>query len=464
MAKAKTVYVCGECGHSAARWLGRCPACNAWNSLAEERERPVTATRLSARSPVMPGGGRVGPIPLSEVQPDAARRMPCGISELDRVLGGGPVAGGVVLVGGDPGIGKSTLLLQALAGLAERGERTLYVSGEESSAQVALRAERLISAAVKHVQVLATTELEDIEQALEQQAVGVVVVDSIQTMRTAALESAAGSVGQLREVTARLVDIAKQRGIALFLIGHVTKEGAIAGPKVLEHLVDTVLSFEGDSTLSYRLVRATKNRFGPAHELGVFEMRREGLAEVKDPSRLFLSERPAHASGSLVVPTAQGQRPLLVEVQALVAPAAYGSARRVATGLDPSRLAILLAVLDRKAHVQVLDQDVFVSVVGGARVDEPAVDLALCVAITSSLRDRPVPHDLVVFGEVGLTGEVRAVPRAAQRLQEAKKLGFTRAVMPEGCLEHLRPPERAGLKLEGVRDLGDALRCVFSKA
>ena len=464
MAKAKTVYVCGECGHSAARWLGRCPACNAWNSLAEERERPVTATRLSARSPVMPGGGRVGPIPLSEVQPDAARRMPCGISELDRVLGGGPVAGGVVLVGGDPGIGKSTLLLQALAGLAERGERTLYVSGEESSAQVALRAERLISAAVKHVQVLATTELEDIEQALEQQAVGVVVVDSIQTMRTAALESAAGSVGQLREVTARLVDIAKQRGIALFLIGHVTKEGAIAGPKVLEHLVDTVLSFEGDSTLSYRLVRATKNRFGPAHELGVFEMQREGLAEVKDPSRLFLSERPQHASGSLVVPTAQGQRPLLVEVQALVAPAAYGSARRVATGLDPSRLAILLAVLDRKAHVQVLDQDVFVSVVGGARVDEPAVDLALCVAITSSLRDRPVPHDLVVFGEVGLTGEVRAVPRAAQRLQEAKKLGFTRAVMPEGCLEHLRPPERAGLKLEGVRDLGDALRCVFSKA
>jgi DNA repair protein RadA/Sms len=462
MAKPKTIYVCGACGQSAPRWLGRCPACNAWNSLAEERERPQTATRLSARS-APPSGAKPMSVALSEVQTDAARRMPCGISELDRVLGGGPVAGGVVLVGGDPGIGKSTLFLQALAGLAARGERALYASGEESSAQVALRAERLSCPGVEHVRVLATTDLEELEQALAAESVSAMVVDSIQTMRTGQLESAAGSVGQLREVTARLVDIAKQRGIALFLIGHVTKEGAIAGPKLLEHLVDTVVAFEGDASLSYRIVRATKNRFGPAHELGVFEMQHEGLVEVLDPSRLFLSERPQHASGSLVVPTAQGQRPLLVEVQALVAPAAYGSARRVATGLDPSRLAILLAVLDRKAHVQVLDQDVFVSVVGGARVDEPAVDLALCAAITSSLRDRPVPQDLVVFGEVGLTGEVRAVPRAAQRLAEAKKLGFTRAVLPEGCVERLRPGERAGIELHGVRDLGDALRHVFGR-
>jgi DNA repair protein RadA/Sms len=282
-------------------------------------------------------------------------------------------------------------------------------------------------------------------------------------MRSPELESAAGSVGQLREVTARLVDLAKARGIALFLIGHVTKEGAIAGPKLLEHLVDTVLAFEGEPTLNYRIVRGSKNRFGPAHELGVFEMREDGLHGVADPSRLFLAERPVDAAGSLVVPTAQGQRPLLIEVQALVAPAAYGSARRVATGLDAGRLSMLLAVLERKAHVQVLDQDVFVSAVGGARVDEPAVDLALAVAITSSLRERAVPADTVVFGEIGLTGEVRAVPRAGQRLMEARKLGFRRAILPESLIERLRPQEREGLQLRGVRDVASALRIAFER-
>jgi DNA repair protein RadA/Sms len=461
MAKAKTVYVCGECGASSPRWLGRCPSCNAWNTLSEERD-PGTSTRLSARAEAR-GPGREASMRMSEVAPDGARRIHTGIGELDRVLGGGLVAGGVVLVGGDPGIGKSSLLLQALAGVAATGARALYVTGEESRSQIALRADRIRSPGVQDVHVLATNELEDITHAVAQAQPEVMVVDSIQTMRCADLESVAGSVGQLREVTARLVDLAKARGIAVFLIGHVTKEGAIAGPKLLEHLVDTVLAFEGDSTLSYRLVRSTKNRFGPAQELGVFEMVREGLREVVDPSRLFLAERPAHASGSLVFPSAHGQRPLLLEVQALLAPAAYGSARRVATGLDGSRLAILLAVLDRKAHVQVLDQDVFVSVVGGARVDEPAVDLALAIAITSSLRDRPLAHELVAFGEVGLTGEVRAVPRAAARLTEAKKLGFTHAILPQSCIERLEPSERKGIELIGVRSLHDALAAAMQR-
>ena len=459
--------MCAECGQAAPRWLGRCPSCNSWGSLAEERAPSANATKLSSRTAAAAAAGAAGvgkAVTLSDVPPDSARRISTAIPELDRVLGGGPVVGGVVLVGGDPGIGKSTLLLQALGGVASSGENTLYVTGEESSAQVALRARRMAGIGIERVRVLAATDLDEIEAALSREAPRAVVVDSIQTMRASELESPAGSVGQLREVTARLVDLAKVRGLALFLIGHVTKEGSIAGPKVLEHLVDTVLAFEGDSTLNYRIVRSTKNRFGPANELGVFEMLEDGLRGVTDPSRLFLAERPLHAAGSVVVPTAQGQRPLLVEVQALVAPAAYGSARRVATGLDSQRLAMLLAVLERKAHVQVLDQDVFVSAVGGARVDEPAIDLALAVAITSSLRERAVPHDTVVFGEVGLTGEVRGVPRASQRLDEARKLGFRRAIVPATIIDRLRPNESAGIELVGVRDVSSALRSAFERS
>src|SRR5687767_3077895 len=437
MAKAKSIYSCTECGGQVLKWQGQCPHCQAWNTLVEAVAEAVPAG--ANRYGLVAEAGK--PQRLSEVETREESRYTTGIEEFDRVLGGGPVAGGVVLIGGEPGIGKSTLLLQALAGIAEHAGSALYVSGEESSAQVGLRARRLSPAGVDKLRFLAATDLESVEAALQQAAPAAVVIDSVQTLRAAELESSAGSVGQLREVTARLVDLAKARGLALFLIGHVTKEGALAGPKLLEHLVDTVLAFEGDSTLNYRIVRSTKNRFGPANELGVFEMLEDGLKGVTDPSRLFLAERPLNAAGSVVVPTAQGQRPLLVEVQALVAPAAYGSARRVATGLDAQRLAMLLAVLERKAQVQVLDQDVFVSAVGGARVDEPAIDLALAVAITSSLRERAVPHDTVVFGEVGLTGEVRGVPRASQRLDEARKLGFRRAIMPATIIDRLRPNE-----------------------
>lgn len=456
--KQKTVYVCGECGATSPRWLGKCPGCGAWSSLTEERVRPT------AKSGPSRGIAPAAPATLlTEVSPEGAARRSTRIGELDRVLGGGAVAGGVVLLGGDPGIGKSTLLMQAIAGLASADGRGLYVSGEESASQVAMRASRLGVSGLEHVLVQATTDLEEVEETIARERPAQVVIDSVQTLRSGNLESVAGSVSQIREVAARLIDVAKREGIALFLIGHVTKEGMLAGPKVLEHLVDTVLAFEGDASGAYRMVRATKNRFGAAHELGVFEMVQDGLREVPDPSALFLAERPAHAAGSVVLATAEGSRPLLVEVQALVAPAVYGSSRRVASGIDGSRLAILLAVLDRKADVHVLDQDVFASVAGGARVDERALDLALAVAVVSSLRERAVPSELTVFGEVGLAGEVRAVPRAAGRLAEAKKLGFTRAIIPEGNLERLTTEERAGMEVLGVRTLAGALHEALSR-
>lgn len=453
MAKRETRFVCRECGASHAKWLGRCPTCNAWGSLAEE----VTESKSGKRARSNVAGDHARPTLLGEVPPDGARRIGTGLGELDRVLGGGAVLGGVVLLGGDPGIGKSTILMQALAGIAARGERALYVTGEESAAQIALRAGRLSPEGVERILVQATTELEEVEAAIDEHTPLAVVVDSIQTVRSAGVDSSAGSVTQLREVAARLVELAKKRGIALFLIGHVTKEGSLAGPKVLEHLVDTVLSFEGDASLAYRVVRATKNRFGPAHEIAVFEMVRDGLREVPDPSAMFLRERPDRSPGSVVLPSAEGSRPLLVEVQALVAPALYGQARRVATGFDGSRLAILLAVLERKADVHVLDRDVFASVAGGARVEERAADLALAVAVVSSLRDRAVAPDLALFGEVGLAGELRAVPRAPGRVAEARKMGFSRIILPRGNLAQLTPEERQGLELVGAPTLADAL-------
>jgi DNA repair protein RadA/Sms len=458
--KDKHVFACSTCGASSPRWLGRCASCGDWNTLAPERA-PSRSSQRGAIGANIAGDHLARPIPIGEVPPDGARRVSSGLGELDRVLGGGAVLGGVVLLGGDPGIGKSTLLMQALAGFAHGGARALYVTGEESSAQVAMRASRLALPGMERVLVQATTELDDVERAIAELEPSAVVVDSIQTVRSSALESAAGSVAQLREVAARLVELSKRRGIALFLIGHVTKEGMLAGPKVLEHLVDTVLSFEGDASQAYRVVRAAKNRFGPAHEIAVFEMLRDGLREVPDPSALFLAERPSRAPGSVVVPTAEGTRPVLLEVQALVAPARMGPPKRVANGVDGSRLAILLAVLDRKADVHVLDQDVFASVAGGGRVDERAADLGLAIAVVSSLRDRAVAPELAVFGEVGLAGELRAVPRAPGRLAEARKMGFTRVILPRSNLTQTTPEERHGLELVGAPTLTDALIAAF---
>lgn len=452
MSKAKTVYECAACGAQTPKWLGRCQNCGGWSTLEETRTQPRAARGGPSRAAVRP-------VAIAGVAADESERFSTGLPELDRVLGGGVVPGGVVLLGGEPGIGKSTLLMQAVAGVAHGGRRVLYVTGEESAAQVAMRARRL--GVSEDLLLLATVDLADALAALEAASYDMVVIDSIQTLRSLDLESSAGSVAQLRDVAGRLTEFAKARAVALFVIGHVTKDGSLAGPKVLEHLVDTVLSFEGDATHAFRIVRATKNRFGPAQELGVFEMARDGLRELPDASALFISERPLRAAGSVVIPTTQGSRPLLVEVQALVAPALYGAPRRVTTGLDANRLAVLLAVLQRRAGVQVLDQDVFASVAGGVRVDEPAVDLALCAAIVSSLRDRAVGSELAIFGEVGLTGELRAVARPAVRVQEAKQLGFTRVLLPAANLAHLSDEDRVEITLCPAADLDQALAIAF---
>jgi len=455
VSKAKTVYECTACGAQGPKWLGRCPACGGWNTF-EEIRASARAARGQGKSEA---GTGAAPVEIADVVADETERFSTGIGELDRVLGGGVVRGGVTLLGGEPGIGKSTLLMQAVAGVAQRGLRVLYVTGEESAAQVALRARRL--GVPERLLLLATTDLGDALSALEAARYDMVVIDSIQTLRSNELESPAGSVAQLRDVAARLTEFAKTRAVSLFVIGHVTKEGGLAGPKVLEHLVDTVLSFEGDATHAYRIVRATKNRFGPAQELGVFEMAQSGLREVPEASALFIAERPTRAAGSIVTPTMQGSRPVLVEVQALVAPALYGAPRRVTTGLDPNRLAVLLAVLQRRAGVQVLDQDVFASVAGGVRVDEPAVDLALSLAVVSSLRDLAVGAELAAFGEIGLTGELRAVARPTVRVQEAKKLGFTRVLLPQANVTQVSSEDREGVELLAARDLDQALSLAF---
>ncbi|HEY6093732.1 MAG TPA: DNA repair protein RadA [Gallionellaceae bacterium] len=427
MAKAKTVFSCTECGGQVPKWQGQCPHCMAWNTLVESvAETPAAGGKN--RYSALAATGQVQR--LSEVEAQEVPRTPSGIAEFDRVLGGGLVQGAVVLIGGDPGIGKSTLLLQTLAHLST-AQNVLYVSGEESSQQIALRAKRLALDA-RAVHLLPEIQLEKIQATIAANKPEVVVIDSIQTIYSEQLTSAPGSVAQVRECAAQLTRLAKSSNVTMILVGHVTKEGTLAGPRVLEHIVDTVLYFEGDTHSSFRLVRAFKNRFGAVNELGVFAMTEKGLREVSNPSALFLSQHGAQVAGSCVMVTQEGTRPLLVEIQALLDDAHSPSPRRLSLGLEQNRLAMLLAVLHRHAGVACFDQDVFINAVGGVKITEPGADLAVLLAIVSSLRNRPLPEKMVVFGEVGLAGEVRPVQRGQERLKEAAKLGFKRAIIPKG--------------------------------
>ena len=422
----RTIFVCQQCGFQTGKWLGKCPECQAWSSFVEEIAAPVPPPR---HSPGGSGGGRSQPIPLLTLAATAEDRWPSGNQEFDRALGGGVVPGSVVLLGGDPGIGKSTLMLQVLDRLCGYGATGIYISGEESAAQLKLRADRL---AVSSPTLLVATEtcLENILQVVETNRPKFLVLDSIQTLYAAALPATPGSLTQVRETAFQLIQKAKRSQIPIFLIGHVTKEGAIAGPKVLEHMVDTVLYFEGDRSHNYRLLRTVKNRFGPSPELGVFEMHDTGLTEVANPSALFLSERSLAAPGSVVVASIEGSRPILVEVQALVTPTNLGMPRRQTSGVEAGRLSLLVAVLEKRLGLSFSGQDIFVNVAGGVRLSEPAADLGIVAALTSSLLDREVAGDTLIFGEVGLTGEVRTVGQTDLRLKEGVKLGFRRALIP----------------------------------
>ncbi len=456
MAKAKSVYACIECGVQQARWLGRCPACGGWNTLVEEPVSGAAAAEEPRASLLAEGRtGGAQPVPLKEVEVSGSPRFATGLAELDRVLGGGLVPGSVVLIGGEPGIGKSTLALQLAAHVQSVAGPVLYVSGEESPEQVRLRAERL-SELPSNVFLCSETRVEALAEPWRKLRPALVLVDSIQTVHTDKVESAPGSVAQVRESAALLAATAKQSGAALVLIGHVTKDGMLAGPRVLEHLVDAVLNFEGDRSHAFRLLRAVKNRFGSTHEVGVFTMTGAGLEQVANPSELFLAERRAETPGSCIVPLLEGTRPLLLEIQALLAPAGYGTARRTAIGFDDGRVALLLAVLDRRTDVDLLSCDVYVNVTGGVRVAEPAADLAAALAMVSSRLDLPLPADAAACGEIGLGGEVRRVPRAELRVREAARLGFRRVLLPESGAEKVASP--SGVELVPVPDVAAAVR------
>lgn len=450
----KTVYFCQECGYESAKWMGQCPACKAWNTFVEEM---VSSKKTSAGSSAKTSQKRQEPVILKDISLSEDERQTTNIGELDRVLGGGIVPGSLVLVGGDPGIGKSTLLLQVCRNLAEKQIFVLYISGEESLRQIKLRANRIGEFNDK-MQLLCETNLEVIREIIERKKPDVVVIDSIQTMFHEEVTSAPGSVSQVRESTNTLMQIAKGLGVSIFIVGHVTKEGNVAGPRVLEHMVDTVLYFEGDRHASYRILRAVKNRFGSTNEIGVFEMRNTGLEEVKNPSEFLLNGRPENASGSVVACSMEGTRPILVEIQALVCQSNFGIPRRTAVGTDFNRVNLLMAVLEKKVGIHLASSDAYVNIAGGMKMTEPAIDLGICLAIVSSYKDIVIPDNVMVFGEIGLSGEIRAVSMAGQRVQEAKKLGFETVVLPEVCRASVGKVD--GVRLIYVSQIRDAINCI----
>ena len=447
MARSRTVFYCLECGYEAPKWLGKCPGCGAWNQMTEEVRQPLqTAVLPRTAAKIMP---------LAAVdETEQTERLTTGSHELDRVLGGGIIPGSLVLIGGDPGIGKSTLVLQAAQGLGSAGKQVLYIAGEESPAQLLLRAKRL-GVDSEHIMVLAETDLNLLEEQVRQVRPDVLIVDSVQTVYSPNLSSAAGSVSQLKEVTAMLLRLAKRENIAVLLIGHVTKEGQIAGPRVLELMVDCVLYFEGDRQHLYRILRAVKNRFGSTHEIGLFTMGAAGLREVANPSEWLLSQRLPDAAGSVVTASMEGTRPLLVEIQALVTPTRFGNPRRTAAGVELNRVALILAVLERHVGIHIQDYDVFVNAAGGVRLVEPAIDLAVAASLVSSFRDRPTARDLLFLGEIGLAGEVRGIPHLEQRLHEGARLCFKRAVVPKFSLAGLQ--NTAGLQIHAAATVAEAI-------
>ena len=455
MAKGKkSVFFCQSCGHEESKWLGQCPACGEWNTVVEERiDTGITKGTTAAARAVRESVRGAAVVSLTDVKADDEARSRTGIGELDRVLGGGIVPGSLVLVGGDPGIGKSTLLLQVCRQMAEM-KKILYISGEESQTQIKLRANRMGKFS-PNLLLLCETNLEIIRGVIEKEKPELVIIDSIQTMYSEEVASAPGSVSQVRESTNVFMQLAKGMCISIFIVGHVTKEGTVAGPRVLEHMVDTVLYFEGDRHASYRILRAVKNRFGSTNEIGVFEMRQDGLAEVENPSEYMLSGKPENASGSVVACSMEGTRPILIEIQALVCRSNFGMPRRTAAGTDYNRVNLLMAVLEKRQGMALSNCDAYINIAGGIRMNEPAIDLGIVLAIASSFRNRPIDEKTIVFGEVGLSGEVRAVSMPEQRVAEAKKLGFETCILPEVSLKMIKGME--GIKLIGVKNIGDAV-------
>ena len=453
MAKKKTVYICGECGYQSGRWLGRCPACGGWNTFTEEVEVPQIKTK--SRNVLNFLSSNSKPIPITQAEEVEYIRFPSGIGIFDKAIGGGLVKGQVALIAGEPGIGKSTLLLQLSHSLAKEGKKVLYISGEESVNQIYLRAKRL-GALSDNLVVYAETLLERIEEAAEEIKPDILILDSVQTVFSGELESSAGSVSQVREVTYRITELAKRNDTTAFVVGHVNKEGQIAGPKVLEHIVDTVLQFEGERGSFYRILKVVKNRFGPSGEVAVFKMTSFGLEEILEPSAFFISERNSERAGTVIFPYTEGTKPVLLEVQALVLPSVYATPQRRSEGFNPNRLNLILAVLEKEANIFLRNKDVFVNIVGGMEVDEPGVDAAVALAIASSVKNKPIPSDVAVFGELGLTGELRNVYFAEARVREAERFGFNRILAPKSVAEELQNP-----KVEGYSHIKDLLEAAI---